>query len=343
MRSRIEPAQHGQLDEVTTPSRPEAAPTVTIVVPTYRRPGLLRNCLASLQDQTYTDFLVLVCDNDADPEVAAIVGGLNDERFVWVPRERNLGILGNAWAGMGSATTELVMEVDDDDLLFPEALATLVPPMLADPTIAIACGAITLIGENGDDVPDLDEEWRLLTRSPLPVGIHERFLPPAARGEISLIGGVIRCSSIDWSVRPDWAGTAYDRYLAVKLAGSGGRALVLDRAVTRYRLHEEADGSKERSRQLSGAIEVLQRELDELSAHDDAKDYRGAVRLEITRTRLLLVRALLGDRAYSRALTTTMLVMARPWGVAATFTHASRQIRRTRHRVSANSTEPNRS
>ena len=78
---------------------PRQPPRVTIVVPTYRRPALLRESLEAIRAQGFSDYVALVCDNSPDREAAAVVAALGDERFQYVPREENLGILGNAVSG----------------------------------------------------------------------------------------------------------------------------------------------------------------------------------------------------------------------------------------------------
>ena len=89
--------------------------SITVVVPTYRRPGLLREALRSLVAQTEQDFQVHVCDNDNDAEVRALVVGLHDPRFHYIGRPVNIGLFRNLLEGMRETRSEFVMNLDDDD------------------------------------------------------------------------------------------------------------------------------------------------------------------------------------------------------------------------------------
>lgn len=277
---------------------------VTLIVPTYRRPALLRECLEAVQAQTYEDFVVLVCDNAADPEVGDLVDELDDPRFRWEPREENLGILGNVWAGFVSASTPLVMEVDDDDVLDARALALLVPPLLEDPAAVVSFGDVDLVDTRGRPLPQQHPMTAMVSRRRVPSGRLRPFHAAAARGDVYMVAAVLRRSAIDWARRPDFAGTAYDRYLGVALARTGAAAHHVDQPVVAYRIHEEADGSRELTAQLDGAVAVLEAEL----AVGGDRNHERAVRDELTRTRILRIRSLVADGRPREAVATG-------WGV----------------------------
>src|SRR3712207_6838988 len=69
---------------------PEA--TVALVIPTFRRPELLRQALASALDQKYRDFTVIVVVDDDDPRQVA--GLPEDPRVHVVLLRRHTGVLG---------------------------------------------------------------------------------------------------------------------------------------------------------------------------------------------------------------------------------------------------------
>ncbi len=303
-------------------------PTITLVVPTYRRPDLLRQCLEALRAQTYRDFVVLVCDNAADPEVEHLVASLEDPRFRWEPREENLGILGNVWAGFRAAETELVMEVDDDDLLTEDALEVLVAPLLEDPTAVVCFGDVHLVDGAGAPLPATHPMTAMVTRRRVPPGRLRPFHEIAARGDIYMVAAVLRRDAVDWSRRPDAARTAYDRHLAVALARTDGAAHHVPRPVVAYRIHEQADGARETTAQLDGGIAVLEAELDS----GGGPDHRRVVRDELTRTRILRVRSLLADGRSWEAVTTAATVLGGPRGLRGSALFAARYLRRLRER-----------
>lgn len=299
-------------------------PVLTLVVPTFRRPDLLRESLAALRGQTFTRFTVLVCDNDADPEIGRLVADLDDARFRWVPRETNLGILGNVWSGFAAAETELVMEVDDDDVLAPDALAVLVPPLLEDPSLLISFADVDLVDGAGAPLRPEHPMSAVVSRRSVPEGRLRPFHEAAARGDILMVAAVLRRSAIDWSARPDTVGTAYDRHLAVALARTGGAALHIARPVVAYRIHDGADTSRELTSQLDGAVTVLEAEL----ARSGDRRHLRAVRDELTRTRILRVRSLVADGRPRAAATTVATVLTGPRGLRGSVRFTARYLHR---------------
>ncbi len=88
---------------------------ISVVIPTYRRPELLRRCLASVQSQTFQDFDVLIVDNDGkDAKVSNTVSQHNNQRFKYLC-ELTPGTSAARNTGIKEANSDLVIFLDDDD------------------------------------------------------------------------------------------------------------------------------------------------------------------------------------------------------------------------------------
>lgn len=281
-------------------------PALTLIVPTYKRPDLLRECLASIQGQTFADFVVLVCDNSPEREASDVVDSLGDERFRYVPRERNLGIFGNAIAGFQEAQTDYVMEVDDDDRLYPEALAALMAPLLADPSLALSFADLDVIDDDDHILSGVARTDFVPDRPGLMHGIQRPFTALAARGRIFMMAAVIRRDAVDWSAVPATVATAYDRHLALAAAREGRAAYYVDRRVAAYRVHVRGDTVSHASHQLSGALEALRLER----ARADFTSRR-VLDAEIVRTRVVLMWAMSTEHGW-RAGAREAVALARP-------------------------------
>ncbi len=99
--------------------RPARALVATII-PTYRRPELLRRAVASALAQTVTDQVVVVVDDG---------GGLpdlpSDPRLIAVSLSRNLGVAGVVRnVGIRLTDSRFVAFLDDDNTWTPDHLAT---------------------------------------------------------------------------------------------------------------------------------------------------------------------------------------------------------------------------
>lgn len=258
---------------------------ITIVVPTFKRPAMLSACLKSIQLQSFKQFVVLVCDNSPEGEAKIVVESLKDDRFIHIQRSKNLGILGNAVAGFKAAQTDFVMEVDDDDLLYPDALLTLILPLRTDPRLRISFADLDVIDSRGRVLEGTERFDFLPDRNALREGRQEGLLPIAARGHIFMMAALLRTNAFDWDAIPCSVSTAYDRHLSLEAARNGGEAYYVDRRIAAYRVHAEADGMHESLSQLAGAAAAL-----EVATQFHSTPELEILREEIIRVRLTILR-----------------------------------------------------
>jgi glycosyltransferase involved in cell wall biosynthesis len=99
-----------------------AFPFFSVVIPTYNRATLLREALASVLAQEYSDFEVVVVDDGSTDETEAVVraSGL-PAQFL---RQTNSGPGATRNRGIQAARGVYVTFLDSDDLWFPWTLAT---------------------------------------------------------------------------------------------------------------------------------------------------------------------------------------------------------------------------
>jgi hopene-associated glycosyltransferase HpnB len=134
-----------------TPSRPDAAPAVAVVVPARDEAPLIEQSLRSLLAQDYAGPLrVIVVDDASRDGTGAIARGIGDPNLVVLDGQpRPAGWSGKLWAvAQGLAETgsaELVLLADADILHQPRHLATLVAQAqrhdldLVSEMVALAC------------------------------------------------------------------------------------------------------------------------------------------------------------------------------------------------------------
>ena len=93
-------------------------PLFSVIVPTYDRPDLLRDALASIRDQTVDNFECLVVD-DAGPEPVVLP---DDPRFRVIRLTRNHGAPVPSNVGIEHAVGTYVTFLDDDDVYTSDRL-----------------------------------------------------------------------------------------------------------------------------------------------------------------------------------------------------------------------------
>lgn len=99
-------------------------PKISIVVPLYRTPEkFLREMIASVQAQTYSNWELILSDGSGDPSpLTAVMEKIEDPRIVFVQNHAQLRISPNTNAAMRAATGEYLVFGDHDDLFAPDAL-----------------------------------------------------------------------------------------------------------------------------------------------------------------------------------------------------------------------------
>jgi glycosyltransferase involved in cell wall biosynthesis len=113
------PQQSDGGDGLNTRS-PAAGPRVSVIIPTRDRPSMLRDAIASIRAQTFTDYELIVVVNGPDTPLTAqsveVAAGCN------VMRIKTAGIAGSVNAAMRAARGEWLAFLDDDDLWEPNRL-----------------------------------------------------------------------------------------------------------------------------------------------------------------------------------------------------------------------------
>ena len=99
---------------------------VSVIVRTKDRPTLLREALESLANQTYP-YLEVVVVNDGGEDVYKIVSEFEEKfsHLKYIVHETNRGRAVAANTGLAAAEGEWIGFLDDDDLLLPRAIETL--------------------------------------------------------------------------------------------------------------------------------------------------------------------------------------------------------------------------
>lgn len=225
-------------------------PRVSVLVPTYGRPGLLLETLGSVRAQTFADFECVVADDGSSPPAAEGVAPLasTDPRFrvLTLPHSGSHGRVRNA--ALAASSGPLVAFLDDDDVWLPDALAGAVAALDAEPDVALVFGQVERFGEGSGlfprRVPTRPTLARLLEGNPIPCSTV------VARREALESAGPFR---------EDLAITDYAMWLAVRR-----RAPIrgLDRVQARYRVHAGAMSARRdlEAAELTRLYDELERE-----------------------------------------------------------------------------------
>jgi glycosyltransferase involved in cell wall biosynthesis len=233
-------------------------PLVSVIIPTFRRPELLTRALASVLEQTYEHWEILVVDDNdacsrARVETEALMRSYEGvPRLRYLKHQANKGLPAARNTGIAAASGSLIAFLDDDDAWLPEKLAKQVKVFRgADDVVLVYTG-----------LHFVDNEGHLLKTSlPSPEGIEEdRLLEENWIGTPSSVmcrrSALVAAGAFDENMPSleDW-----ELYIRLR-----GRFAFVDEALTTYHLH---DGGRmmEDLETRARALELLyQKNLDEL-------------------------------------------------------------------------------
>lgn len=114
-------------------------PVVSVIVPTWNRPELLKRALMSISSQSFENFECLIIDDNSEIDNALIVSKF-DSRFKIHKNESNLGVSGTRLVGFKLAKGQIIAQLDDDNTFYPWTLQRMVSILNETPSISGVSG-----------------------------------------------------------------------------------------------------------------------------------------------------------------------------------------------------------
>jgi glycosyltransferase involved in cell wall biosynthesis len=128
----------------------DAEPLITVVIPTFRRPKLLRRAILSVLSQTFPAFQICVYDDASDDDTQKVVAelGKTDSRIKYWCHEQNIGFIANFNYGLKEVNTPFFSFLSDDDLLLPHFFERAVQSLVSYPDVMFYSGATIIVEDN---------------------------------------------------------------------------------------------------------------------------------------------------------------------------------------------------
>ncbi len=135
---------------------------LTVLVPTYHRPALLRRAVESVQAQQFADYILRIHDNGTDAETLALAQELmaTDSRIEYRRNSVNLGAEGNISQLIASVDTPYFCFLCDDDVILPGFLAAAMDGFATHPDIGFSAARTVLVHLQGSYIRWRNRDWR---------------------------------------------------------------------------------------------------------------------------------------------------------------------------------------
>lgn len=136
---------------------------VSVIIPTFRRPQLLKRAIKSVLEQTYPHFQIYIYDDASQDETEAVVAQFDDPRIHYFLHRENIGLNNNYNFALSRIDTSLFVFLSDDDLFMPCFLEEAANAFQKHPGAGIFIGGLIYMDANKRLMGTAANEW--MTRS----------------------------------------------------------------------------------------------------------------------------------------------------------------------------------
>lgn len=238
------------------PPPPTASPLVSVIIPTYNRLDYLREAIASVVSQTYTNLEIIVSDDCGSENPQPVIDAFQDARIRLRRNPKNLGIGLNATYGFTAASGKYVASLNDDDRWDKDFLTTLVKPLEENSDLVLAFCDYYVIDKNSDiNRAATQKQTQREKRHLLSEGIYQPFwkIGLVDQAVFSASAALVRKSEVPWE-RLFEAGVFWDYYITYLACRSGKGAYYCAKRLSYYRVHAQSENMVSGSRDAQAKI-----------------------------------------------------------------------------------------
>jgi glycosyltransferase involved in cell wall biosynthesis len=124
---------------------------VTIGIPIYNAEKFLSFAIASVLNQTYSNFELILSDDGSTDSSLKIAKSFNDPRIKIIHDNKNQGISYRLNEQIAIANGKYFMRMDADDIMFPDRLEKQIMVLQANNTIDVV-GSYAVVIDNNNDI-----------------------------------------------------------------------------------------------------------------------------------------------------------------------------------------------
>jgi glycosyltransferase involved in cell wall biosynthesis len=198
----------------------------------YKGARFIEGQLASILPQLAPGDEIVIVDDDSPDDTVARAAGVNDPRIRIYLHSKNEGVVATFEDALRSATGDVLILCDDDDLWAPTKIERILAEFEKDPEVNVVTSRVALINERGERLPDAGVNrygrffpgfWRNVIKN------HYQGSAMAIRA--SLLGQVLPFPHTRLFLHDVWIGTRNEAL--------GGKVAYIDEPLVYYRRHSQ--------------------------------------------------------------------------------------------------------
>lgn len=238
-------------------------PLVSVILTVYNRLTFFADALKSAEAQTFRDYEIVIADDSGCAAARDLSLASNNQRVRYHANAASLGIALSVRDALTRARGKYIAILNDDDLWEPGFLARLVPPLEAGAHRVVAFCDHAIIDASGRlDAAAADRNTARFARRGLEEGeiADPRTFVLKQYGVPLAMGSVFRAAAFPPERLVSDVAGAYDFWMALLLAASGGAFYYVPERLTRYRVHPEMETVR-RDPNKTGCLAFIARSL----------------------------------------------------------------------------------
>lgn len=233
-----------------------SVPLISVIIPTYNRPDYLQLAIASVLNQTFQDFEIIVSDDSSLDNPQPLVDAFQDSRIQFRRNNSNLGIAWNATHALQLARGKYIASLNDDDQWTNTFLEKLITPLELNSDLVLSFCDYAVVDSQGV----IHDQWshqqsHRERRDRLVEGIYRPFWEIGLIDQAIFIScaAVLRRDVIVLSELPQ-AGVFWDYYLAYLACRTGLGAYYYPERLAYYRRHPASENMLSGTRNAQAKI-----------------------------------------------------------------------------------------
>jgi len=121
---------------------------VSIIIPTYNRPKLLKKAIDSVLSQTYQNFEIIIIDDCSKENIEKKIDDYGDNRIKYFRNETSLYAAGSRNKGIKKSDGDFIAFLDDDDIWLPNKIETQINLFKKNKNVGLVYSGIKLNFDN---------------------------------------------------------------------------------------------------------------------------------------------------------------------------------------------------
>ena len=125
-------------------------PHVSVIIPAYNCDRYISKAIASVFEQTYTDYELIVVDDGSTDDTAQLIRSYGDRlNYIY---QTNQGVAQARNSGLAAAQGQYIAFLDQDDLFLPYKLASQVTLLEQNLSLGMANSGWQIVNERGEEI-----------------------------------------------------------------------------------------------------------------------------------------------------------------------------------------------